>query len=83
MDVKKVASLANLSISNEEEKKLSFQFDETLKTISIINELDTTNTDSVSQVTGLVNITREDEIDKDRILNIGDYFRVKAIFNAE
>ena len=83
MDVKKVAKLANLSISNEEEKKLSFQFDETLKTISIINELDTTNTDSVSQVTGLVNITREDEIDKDRILNIGDYFRVKAIFNAE
>lgn len=83
MDVKKVARLANLTISDEEEKKLSSQFDETLKTIGIINELDTASTDPISQVTGLVNVMREDEIDKNRMLNIGDYFKVKAIFNAQ
>lgn len=83
MDVKKVAKLANLTISDEEEKKLSSQFDETLKTIGIINELDTASTDPISQVTGLVNVMREDEIDKNRMLNIGDYFKVKAIFNAQ
>ena len=83
MDVKKVARLANLTISEEEENKLSSQFDETLQTISIINELDTANIDPVSQVTGLVNVMREDKIDKNRMLNIGDYFKIKAIFNAE
>lgn len=83
MDVKKVAKLANLTISDEEENKLSSQFEETLKTISIINELDTANIDSVSQVIGLVNVMRKDEIDKNRMLNIGDYFKVKAIFNAQ
>lgn len=83
MDVKKVAKLANLTISDEEEKKLSSQFEETLKTIGIINELDTASTDPISQVTGLVNVMREDEIDKNRMLNIGDYFKVKAIFNAQ
>ena len=83
MDVKKVARRANITISGEEENKLSSQFDETLKTISIINELDTANIDPVSQVTGLVNVMREDKIDKNRMLNIGDYFKIKAIFNAE
>lgn len=83
MDVKKIAKLANLTISDEEEKKLAIQFDETIKVIDVINELDTKNEVSVSQVTGLKNILREDVIDKARMLNIGDYFKVKAIFNAE
>lgn len=83
MDVKKVAKLANLTITDEEERKLAVQFEETLKTINIINELDTAGVDPISQVTGLVNVMRKDEIDKDRILNIGNYFKVKAIFNAQ
>lgn len=83
MDVKKVAKLANLTITEDEEKKLATQFEETLKTINVINERDTVGVDPISQVTGLVNVMREDEIDKNRMLNIGDYFKVKAIFNAE
>jgi len=83
MDVKKVAKLANLTISDDEEKKLAIQFEETLKTIDVINELETKDVDTISQVTGLKNVSREDVIDKSRILNIGDYFKVQAIFNAE
>lgn len=83
MDVKKIANLANLTISDDEVRKLSLQFEETLKVIGVINELDTTKEDSISQVTGLKNVMRDDVIEKDRILNIGDYFKVKAIFNAE
>lgn len=83
MDVKKVAKLANLPISEEEEKKLAVQFEETLKTVEIIKELNTDGVEPISQVTGLTNVVREDEIDEDRIIKIGDYFKVKAIFNAE
>ena len=83
MDVKKVARLANLSVSDEESKKLTSQFEETIKVVDVINELDTTNVDSISQVTRLKNVMRVDTIDKDRMLNIGNYFKVKAIFNAE
>lgn len=81
--MKKVAKLANLTISDDEEKKLAIQFEETLKTIDVINELETKDVDTISQVTGLKNVSREDVIDKSRILNIGDYFKVQAIFNAE
>ncbi len=83
MDVKHVAKLANLSVSDEESKKLTSQFEETIKVVDVINELDTTNVDSISQVTRLKNVMRADTIDKDRMLNIGDYFKVKAIFNVE
>lgn len=83
MDVKKVAKLANLIISEEEEKKLAIQFEETLKTVGIIKELNTDGVEPISQVTGLTNIMREDEIDEQRIIKIGDYFKVKAIFNNE
>lgn len=83
MDVKKVAKLANLTISEDEEKKLAVQFEETLKTVEIIKELNTDGVEAISQVTGLTNVMREDEIDEKRIINIGDYFKVKAIFNNE
>lgn len=83
MDVKHVAKLANLTLKSGEEEKFENQFTETLKTVEVINELDTSGVDSTSQVTGLTNVTREDRIDKSRIIKIGDYFKVPAIFNAQ
>ncbi len=83
MDVKHVAKLANLQLKPGEEEKFKKQFEETLKTIDVINELDTSDVDPTSQVTGLSNVTREDRIDKSRIIKIGDYFKVPAIFNAQ
>lgn len=83
MDVKHVAKLANLSLTTDEEKKLAKQFAETLETVAVINELDTSSVDPTSQVTGLKNVTRPDEMDKSRIINIGRYFKVPAIFDAQ
>ena len=87
MDVKHIAKLANLTLKPGEEAKFKKQFADTLKTVSLINELDTSNIESTSQVTGLTNVTREDVIDKSRILtppktNDG-YFVVPSIFNVE
>lgn len=68
MDVKHIANLANLSISLQEENKFATQFAQTLKTINLINELDTSDVTPTYQVTGLTNITRADKIDKDKII---------------
>lgn len=83
MDVKHVAKLANLPLKPGEEEKFKKQFADTLKTVDVINELDTSKVEPTSHVTGLTNITREDQIDTSRIIKIGDYFKVPAVFNAE
>lgn len=86
MDVAHVAKLANLPLKPGEEEKFQKQFEETLKTIAVINKLDTAGIEPTSQVTGLVNIVRQDEIDSSRILpppkNNNGYFVVPSIFDA-
>ena len=87
MDVSHVAKLANLTLKPGEEERFTKQFGETLKTIAVINELDTSGIEPTSQLTGLVNVVRQDEVDLNRILppptgNNG-YFVVPAIFNVE
>ena len=81
MDVKKVARLANLPISDDMALKLQKDLDATVSLVDELAQLDLQNVIPTSQVTGLTNVMREDVIDKDRILNIGSYFKVKAIFN--
>lgn len=81
MDVKKVAKLANLPIGDEMAQKLQKDLDATVGLVDELAQLDLKDVVPTSQVTGLANIMRKDEIDKDRILNIGDYFKVKAIFD--
>jgi len=92
MDVKQVAKLANLSLTPAEEKKFAKQFSETLKTINLINELDTSRVMPTFQVTGLTNVMREDKVDVSRVLSQSEvlksapaqhqgYFVVPAIFS--
>lgn len=81
MDVKHVARLANLPLSDELAKKLQKDLDATLKLVDELAELDLKGVEPTSQVTGLTNVTREDKIDTSRILPISGYFKVKAIFN--
>jgi aspartyl-tRNA(Asn)/glutamyl-tRNA(Gln) amidotransferase subunit C len=69
MDVHHIAKLANLTLTSEEEKKLSQEFAETLTTVELINELDTSQVAPTSQVTGLSNVVREDVIDPSRVLS--------------
>lgn len=60
IDITHVAKLANLPLSDEEKEKYTKQLSEVLDYIAKLNELDTTNIEETSQVTGLTNITRED-----------------------
>lgn len=61
-EVKHVAGLANLTLTKEEVMKIQKQLSETLKYVEVLNELDTDKVEPTSQVTGLMNITREDKI---------------------
>lgn len=60
IDIKRVAQLASLPITPEEEKKLEKELTETLDYIATLNSIDTKNVTPTSQVTGLVNVLRED-----------------------
>ena len=61
IDVTHVAKLANLPLKLEEEKKFEKQLSEILSYVEKLKGVDTKNVETTSQVTGLENITREDE----------------------
>jgi aspartyl-tRNA(Asn)/glutamyl-tRNA(Gln) amidotransferase subunit C len=61
-DVEHVASLARLSFSEEEKKKLTSQLNEILEYMEQLNQLDTTNVEPLSHVIELSNVFREDEL---------------------
>ncbi len=70
MDVQHIASLARLTLSPDQISKITPQLTQTLASVEIINQLDTSRTSATSQVTGLKNITRPDRIDVSRILPV-------------
>lgn len=61
-DISHVAKLANLTLSEEEKMKLEEQLEETVEYVNRLEEVDTKGVEPTSQVTGLENVTREDEI---------------------
>lgn len=88
IDVKHVAKLANLPLKPGEEKKFEKQLGETLDYVKRLEEIDTKNVEPTSQVTGLENVTREDETkpsftQEEALLNTksqhNGLFKVKAI----
>lgn len=92
IDVSHVAKLANLPLTKEEEKKFGKQLGEILSYIEKLNEVDTKNVESTSQVTGLENVTREDttgpslpqeEVLKNTKTKHNGFFKVKAIFEEK
>lgn len=62
-DVKNVAKLANLTLTAKEVEKFKSQLEETIEYIDHLAEVDTSNILPTSQVTGLENIYREDEME--------------------
>lgn len=60
IDVKKVAKLANLTLTAEEEGKFEKQILNILEYVEKINTANVKNVEPTSQVTGLENITRDD-----------------------
>lgn len=91
IDVKHIAKLANLPITDEEEKKFETQLGETLSYIEMLQEVDTKNVKVTNQVTGLENVFREDEVksslsQEDALKNASatqnGFFKVAAILEG-
>lgn len=63
-DTKKIGKLANLILTAEEVEKFTPQLSETITSIEILDKLPTKDVEGTFQVTGLVNIFREDITEK-------------------
>jgi len=63
-DVKKIAHLARLGLSDAEIEKFAPQLTDILSYVEMLKEVDTTGVPETSQVTGLANVTREDTVDQ-------------------
>ena len=88
IDVGHIAKLANLPLTDSEKKKFEKQLSETLDYVKQLDEIDTKNVEPTSQVTGLENVLREDEVkpsfsQADALKNAKStykgFFKVKAI----
>ena len=91
-EVKHVAKLANLSLKDEEMETYQKQLSEVIDYIKELQKVDVTGVEPTSQTTGLINITREDEVNMQRVLPqeaaVGqankvnnEYFVVPAMIN--
>lgn len=68
-DVLHVAELSNLKLTEAEIKKFTPQLAKIIEFVSTLNEVDTKNVRSTSQTTGLINVTRVDEVRVENILS--------------
>lgn len=93
-DIWHVARLAKLPITKEQLKKFYEQLLSVVGYMSKIQKLDTKNVIETSQITGLENVFRKDEIDEKRLLTQNQalantkrkykgYFVVDAVFDNE
>jgi len=92
IDVKKVAKLANLTITETEEKKLEKHLSEILAYFEQLKKVDAAKVESTSQVTGLENVLRGDEAEEslsqddalsgNKVQHNG-FFKVKAVLEND
>jgi aspartyl-tRNA(Asn)/glutamyl-tRNA(Gln) amidotransferase subunit C len=92
--VKHIAKLANLTITDDEEKKLEVAFEDTLKVVSELKTVDVSNVLPTFQVTGLENVFREDVVNEEDMFSqdqslanaketYDGYFVVPAVINQD
>ena len=60
-ELKKIAQLARIKLSPDEEKRYAKTISVVLDYMKILNEVDTKGVEQTSQVTGLENVVRPDE----------------------
>ncbi len=91
-EVKHIAKLANLPLSESELEKFQKQLSETVDYIKTLSSVDTKGVEPTSQVTGLKNVTKTDEpapslTQEEALSNAKNthngFIKVKAIFNEE
>lgn len=88
--VRHIAQLARLNLTDEEIDKFSGQLSNIFEYVEQLNEVDTEGVEPTSQVTGLENVTREDEVstfcDPQALLECSplpvekDQIKVKSVF---
>ncbi|MBW4562178.1 MAG: Asp-tRNA(Asn)/Glu-tRNA(Gln) amidotransferase subunit GatC [Mojavia pulchra JT2-VF2] len=90
--VHKVALLARLELTPEEEEQFTTQLGSILDYVQQLSELDVSDVPPTTRAIDVSNVTREDELqpypDREAILNgapeqEGDFFKVPKILNAE
>lgn len=89
-DVLKVADLIKIKIKSEEIEKYQSQLSTVLDYLEVFDELDTSKTKITSQVTGLTNVMRNDEVEESLSRELAlknakttkdGYFVVKRVVN--
>lgn len=92
VNVAQIAKLANLPLDKKDYKKFEKQLSDTLTYIETLNEINTEDVEPTSQVTGLMNVMRDDivtaSLTQDEALanaknTYKGFFKVKAILNTE
>lgn len=92
INVRHIATLANLTLSEDEVVKFERQLTETLQYIAQLQKVDTSKIIPTNQVTGLTNIFREDVVSpslsqEDALKNVRNikngFIQVKGILNSE
>jgi aspartyl-tRNA(Asn)/glutamyl-tRNA(Gln) amidotransferase subunit C len=90
--VRKVATLARLQLTPEEEEKFTIQLSNILDYFQQLSELDVTDVPPTTRAIDVSNVTRADALhpydDREAILDCapdreGDFFRVPKIINPE
>ena len=90
--VHKVAHLARLKLTAEEESQFTTQLSSILEYFEQLSELDTSNVPPTTRAIDVSNVTREDELrpyaNREAILSSapeqdGDFFKVPKIINAD
>lgn len=61
-EVRHIAKLARLKLSDDEVEKFSTQLTDILDWVQMLNEVDTDGVEETSQVTGLESVVRSDEV---------------------
>jgi len=67
IDIKHIAKLSNLTLTELEEKEFDGQLNDILSYIEQLNKVDTVNIEPTAQVTGLKNVTRNDNFTDDML----------------
>ncbi len=77
-DISHIAKLANVPVTSEQVEELTKQVGVTVEYVSQLSKVDTVGVTETSQVTGLENVLREDEIDTTRM-----FTQEEALANAK
>jgi aspartyl-tRNA(Asn)/glutamyl-tRNA(Gln) amidotransferase subunit C len=88
IDVRYVAKLARIALSDDEARRFGAQLEDLLEHVNVLSELDTAKVPATAQVVESRNVERDDEItpclDRETVLSMapqrqGAFFRVPKI----